>query len=111
MTFYKDKIILSAYILSILLLVIAFSLVFVGLFNVETMLIIHFNPFAGIDFLGERQTAYGILISGLAINILNSFLSAVLYSRDKFLSYLPAFGATFISLLILIVISVIVGAN
>jgi len=67
--------------------------------------------FSGIDFLGERWDAYGILLIGAVINLLNGFLSAVLYDREKFLSRLLGFSSAFLSLLILLAIGVIVGAN
>jgi len=108
---YKDKVLFFSYLASVIFLIIGFSLIYVGLFDVKTMLVIHFNPFSGIDFLGERWDAYGILIVGVVIGLFNSFLSTVLHDRERFLSRLLGFSSVLISLLILIVIGVIVGAN
>ena len=111
MKIYKDKILFSTYLASAILLVIGFSLIYVGLFDVKSLLVIHLNPFSGIDFLGVRLDAYGILLVGIVLNLFNGFLSVALYDRDKFLSRLIGFSTTFLSLLILLVISVIVAAN
>lgn len=111
MVLYKDKILFFAYLASLLLLVVGFSLVYVDLFDAKTLLIIHFNPFSGIDFLGEHWDVYGILLAGVIINLLDGFLSVVLYYRERFLSRLLGFAGGFLSLLILLAIIVIVGVN
>ncbi len=111
MVIYKDKILFSAFLLSLFLLVVAFSVIYVQLGDIQHLLIIRFDSFKGIDFLGEKSDVFGILISGIMLNIFNFLLALFLYYRERFLSYTLAFSGTFISLLILAVILVIINAN
>lgn len=111
MVIYKDKILFSAFLASLIMLVISFSLIYINFLDIKNLLIIHFDAFSGIDFLGGKWDVYKILITGIYLNILNFFLSLVLYFKEKFLSYLLGFAGSFISLLIFLIIWVIVAVN
>ncbi|MCH7908850.1 MAG: hypothetical protein IIB38_04450, partial [Candidatus Hydrogenedentes bacterium] len=66
--------------------------IFVKLIDVQHLLIIHFDSFSGIDFLGSKWEVYGILLSGIFLNLINGFLVTVFYYRERLLSYLLAFS-------------------
>ena len=107
----KDKYLRVIFGLSLLVLIFNFVFAFLYLGDVKTPLIIHFDPFKGIDFLGGRTDVFGILTAGFVIVILNILLANFLYNRDRFLSFIFAFVSLTLSILILIVISVIISVN
>jgi hypothetical protein len=107
----KDVYIRSAYILSLLLLAISFIFVHNAFKTVDHLLVIHFDSYRGIDFLGNKSDVFGILGMGLAINIINILISNRLYNRDMFLSRLLSFTSAFFSGLILIAVTVIISVN
>ena len=112
MELYRNKILFSTYLLSLFLLVVAFSMVYVQLGEVQHLLIIHFDSYNEVpDFLGSKDNVYGILLIGLILNVLNAFLAITFYYRERFLSYLLAFSSILISVLILLTISVIIAVN
>ena len=101
----------NAAIASLLFLVITFSIIFISLADLDHLLIIHFDSFGGIDFLGYRVDMYNILWFGLLVNLVNWFLVAAFYKQERFLSYLLGYFNVFFSLLILIAIAVIISIN
>ena len=84
---------------------------YVRLLDTNNLLIIHFESLKGADFLGTKNHVLGILLSGLAINIINFFVSVILYNRRKLFSYLVAIMNVLFSLLILLTIVVIISIN
>ncbi len=74
-------------------------------------LIVHFDAYKGIDFLGNKIDVFGILLSALVMVLINLFLAEFLYNRERFLSYIFGFISFGLILLILIAISVIISAN
>ena len=79
--------------------------------NVSAPLIIHFDQFHGVDFVGSVADFWGIWFGGLAIIVLNTALSAMLYHRERFLAYLFLAGNALIALLMLVFTAVVVGTN
>lgn len=111
MVIYRDKILFSAFLLSLFLAVIGFSVVYVKLSDVQHLLVIHFDSLQSIDFLGDKKDVFGIIISGAVLNIINFFLAAFFYYRERLLSYLLAFSGVLISLLILAALLAIIRVN
>jgi hypothetical protein len=108
---FYDKITISALVISGLFLLIGFSVAFVKLAQIDHLLIIHFDSFQGIDFLGGKSHVYGILASGLFLNLLNVFLAGAFYPSQRFLAYLLVFFNILLSLLIMLIMFVIVSVN
>ena len=106
-----DKHIFIPIAVTALLLVAAFLLVYFGLEGGNNVLVVHFDAFRGIDFLGQKSDVYGIIGLGAVLSVINFMLSRVLHSRDKFLARLTAFASVSISALIFIAALVIVSNN
>lgn len=96
---------------SFILLAIATVLFYLNLGSVSNFIVIGIDTFRSINFLGSVKDAWGILITGGAILVVNAFLSAVFWKRDRFLAHLLPFAALFAELLILIAIGVIITVN
>lgn len=107
----KDKFIILPFIAGLVFLVAGFSVAYIQLADLQNLLIIHFDSFKGIDFLGDKNDVFGILFLGLVVLAVNIFLANILYLRERFLSYLLSFSAALFCLLLLIVVFAIISIN
>lgn len=111
MSIAKDVYIRSSFIISIILIAIGLVLTYNAFKTTEHLLVIHFDAYRGIDFLGDKSDVFRILYGGGAIVLVNIFLSWLLYSRERFLSRIISFSSVFLSLLILVAVTVIISIN
>jgi hypothetical protein len=107
----KDEFIVWPFLTAVIFLIVGFSVSYIRLADVQNLLIIHFDSFRGIDFLGDKQDVFGILAVGLAVMTVNGFLANVFYYRERFFSYLLSFSSVVLSLLILIAVFAIISIN
>jgi len=107
----KDKYFSITIGLSFLILVLAASIFYVQIGSSEKPLILHFDSYRGIDFLGSKAQVFEILLSVFLLLLINLFLAGFLYNRERFLSYMFVFVSLEIAILILIAISVIISVN
>jgi len=107
----KDKYLRVVFILSFLILFFLSLVSFVKLADISSTLIIHFDVYQGIDFLGGKMEIFGILFSAFVMILINFFLADFLYHRQRFLSYIFSFGSLWITILILISMGVIISIN
>lgn len=98
-------------IISAVLAVSAFAVLFVGLGESGNLLILHFDIFKGINFLGSRGQLFGVFGSVLFIAVLNFVLASVFYKRNRFLAHLFAWADVFLLGLILIYFIAIISVN
>ncbi len=75
------------------------------------LLIIHFDSFRGIDFLGDKGDVFKILGLGIIVLVINAVLAHEFYWKERFLSYVLSFGTAIFSLLILMAIIAIISIN
>ncbi len=101
----SGKIYTAAYISSTVLALTALAAGYFYLQNSGQVIVIHFNAFRGIDFLGARADVLGIGFTALFINLLNIALSKFLQSRDKFLA--AALAAANLALMIFALAAVV----
>ena len=107
----KDKYLRAVFGISFAILIFIFLLALLKLGGVTAPLIIHFDAYKGIDFLGGKMEVFGILISVFSMLLINAFLADFLYNRERFLSYIFGFAGLGLMILILIVVSVIISVN
>ena len=109
--FPKDIFLYLGYFVSLLLILIGFAVSYNSLTEESQLLVVHFDAFRGIDFLGDKFDVFNVLWIGLLVTLVNFFLSAALYYRERFLSYLIEYFNIFFALLILIAVAVIISVN
>ncbi len=107
----KNKTFCLVWALGFLLLIIAFFVAYLNLFSLEIPLVIHFDAYRGIDFLGSLSAIFYILIFAFFINILNIILAETIFNRERILSYLMLFITLFLDFTVLVAISSIVAFN
>ena len=108
---FRRHYLIIAFGLSFFFLAIGFSLYYVRLAEIHSLIIIHFLARHGADVIGAKEDALGILISGSVITILNGILASAFYNRERIVSYLVGIITALITLLILITIIVIINVN
>lgn len=92
-------------------MILAAGVAYIRLAEIKTPLIIHFDAFKGIDFLGDRFDVFNILIVALVIVLINFFLAEFIFDRQRFLSFVFAYISLAASALTLIAIAVIISVN
>lgn len=107
----KDNYLMGTFGVAAALLLFTLVLVLIFFGETNTPLIIHFDTFRGIDFLGSKLHVFGIVFVGIVMFLINVGLAHTLYYRNRFLSYIIACATLVITLLILIAISAIIAVN
>ena len=107
----KDKYTLILFALSFVILAFAFSIAYVNLSDANSLMVVHFDSYRGVDFFGAKSDVYNILTISLIIWLINLFLTNKFYFRERFLSYALATGTILFMVLILIAVNVIISVN
>ena len=109
--YWKDKQIMAVLFLSVLLNI------FIWIFLIQNQkenshpIILHYNLFFGVDYLGNYEKIYLIPIAGLIIIIVNSILGHLLYLKEKLAVYFLVFIIFIVQLLLLINSYLIIRIN
>jgi hypothetical protein len=111
MKILKNKSLLIIFGISFGVLVLTAIIAYLSLAEVTTPLIIHFDAYKGIDFLGGKIDVYNILIVAAVIFLINFILAEFIFDRQRLLSYNFALVGLAVSVLILITILVIISVN
>jgi len=93
------------------ILVIAFVFAYINFGSLENLLVVHFDVYRGIDFLGSKADVFAVLASGVAMLAINFWLAWIFRRRDQFFSYVLAVGTVFLSVLIFLAITGIISIN
>lgn len=107
----RDKYLRVVFGISFLIFLIAGLFAAVKFIGAGGPLIIHYDVFRGIDFVGGKMEIFGILFSVLVMMAANFFLAEFIYERERFMSYLFAYATLALSILFAAIIIVISGAN
>ncbi len=105
------KIIALSFVISIVILVIAFAVAHAHLSNVNALLILHFDQYRGPNYTGSVQDVFLIVLSGMGISLINYLLARGLYLRERFLAMILSISSMVVASLILIAVSVIISNN
>jgi hypothetical protein len=109
--YWKDKQIMAILFLSVL------SNIFIWIFLIQNQkgnshpIILHYNLFFGVDYLGDYEKIYLIPLSGLIIIIVNSILGHLLYLKEKLASYFLVFIIFIVQIFLLIDSYLIIKIN
>jgi len=109
--YWKDKQIMTVLFLSILLNI------FIWIFLIQNQkesnypIILHYNLFFGVDYLGNYEKIYLIPLSGFFIIVINSILGHLLYLKEKLAAYFLVFIIFIVQLFLLIDSYLIIKIN
>jgi len=96
---------------SFFIFLFAATFAFSKFFDISGPIIIHFDDFNGIDFVGGKAEVFGVLTVNFVMSMINFLLAEFIYQRERFMSYLISFATLVISILFLVVIAVIGSIN
>jgi len=74
-------------------------------------IILHYNLFYGVDFLGDYEKIFLLPTVGLIVIILNSFLGHIFYQRERLASYILTLNDFLVQAILLISSYLIIRAN
>jgi hypothetical protein len=111
MTLFRQKVLLILMGLTAALFLASLVLSLLRLGDLSYPVILHFDAFNGVNFVGNMTDFWSIWFSGLVIVVLNTWLAGTLFRRERFLSYLFVSVNVLIALLVLIITGVVVSAN
>src|SRR3989344_838249 len=106
--FFKELPLQVVFGLGFLLLIFTGGLAAYKLSEQKEFLILHFDPYRGIDMFGDIGVIYQILGMSAVVFAINFFLASSMFNRERFFSYILGFGTLLFSVLLLIAISVII---
>lgn len=107
----KDKYLRAVFAIIFFLLLFTAVFVFSKFLNASGPIIIHFDFFNGIDFVGGKGEVFGILAVDFAITAINFLLAEFIYQRERFMSYLISFATLVLTILFLIVVVAVSSVN
>jgi len=97
--FLRDKFIYVPILITIILWLIAFGLVYVELLSFQNDIILHLNLQRHIDTIGSSGDIIMMMIGFLLIAVVNVCLSALLYDKERILSYFVIYSSVWIMVL------------
>lgn len=98
--YFKNKLILSVNIISLLLNLGLWLLLYSKIKPQDAPVMLHYNIYFGIDLIGAWYQVFLLPGSGLAIFLINFGLSFIIHKRDKVLSLFPVFVSLLAQLII-----------
>ena len=110
------NIIKDTYLRVVLAVSFALHLIITALMSVKFVsrreaIVLHFDAYRGIDFVGGRTDLCGMLFSGFIILALNFLLADFLYSRDRFFAYVLSFASLLLIMLLAVAMVVVHSVN
>lgn len=107
----KNRFLGVIFILCAIFLFCLFLACIARVWGVKTPLVIHFDAYKGIDYLGSGWDIFGLILAGFGLIGLNAFLTDILCQKERLLAYILTFSTIILSVLIFIGVSVILGNN
>ncbi len=102
--FFKNKFIYVPILATIILWLIAFGLVYVELLSFQNDIILHLNLQRHIDTMGSSGDIIMMMIGFLLIAIVNVCLGALLYNKERILSYFVIYATVWVMVLGLLLV-------
>lgn len=107
----KKNYFIAVLIANSLLLMVSSILAYIFFGNINHLLVINFDAYRGISFLGTKWDVFGIVGLALIITLLNFAFLKLFRDREPFLAYFMGFFTVLFLTLILISIGAIISVN
>lgn len=111
MIIFKKKILLVLLVLSVGLMIFSFGLIYFNIGSFGFSVVLHFDAFNGVNFLGSRSDVWLIWATTLLFIVLNTILAEFIFYRERVLAYSLIGANLLLAVLTLIVSGVIVAVN
>lgn len=100
-----------AYFVTVVLAALTAIVAYINLAGINHLLVIRFDSFWGINYLGQKSDVWGILGVAAALSLINVWLSRVFYHRLLFFGHLFAWFNVLLWVLMFVAVSVILSVN
>lgn len=107
----SKRILVSVFGVSFAILAVASAFAYRAFYDVTHLLIVHFDAFRGIDFLGTRRDVFGIAATAFAAYLTNALLAGACRERYPFLAAFIAWSTLAFSILVGVTLGLIVANN
>lgn len=111
MNILKDKYLRVVFAIAFVLFLFTLIFSIISFKDVAGPLILHFDSFKGIDFIGSKLQIFGVVLIGLIMLAVNFFLAEFIYVRERFFAYIISFSSLFLIILLLVAVVVISSVN
>lgn len=105
------KIITIPFFISIVILTVGMGFAYAHFANLDAQVILHFSGASGPDYVGSSQDVFLIILSGMALTVINYLLAKTIRVKEEFLATILSIASVLISSLILIAVFVIIANN
>lgn len=111
MVILKQKNIRYLLLVSVIIVIFAFGLIYFNFNNLSSPLIMHFDSLRGVDLFGNKADLVTLSFSIVLMLIINAILANVSFDRERVLSYLLVGVNVLVAILFLVASAVIVSVN
>jgi hypothetical protein len=109
--YWKDKIIVNIFLFSAFLNIFLWIFLFQNQKESDYPVILHYNLFFGVDYLGNYNEVFIIPVVGVVVIFVNSILGHFLYRRERLASYFLSFNMIVVQIFLLLAGYLIVRIN
>jgi hypothetical protein len=110
-SYWKDKIVVNTFLFSAFLNISLWIFLFQNQKKSDYPVILHYNLFFGVDYLGNYNEVFIIPIVGIVVIFVNSILGHFLYRRERLASYFLSFNMIVVQMFLLLAGYLIVRIN
>lgn len=101
-SFFRDFLVLGFLFFSSFLLIVLFTILFLGIKPSGVLVQTRFNSFSGVVDLGSWYNLYNIFIVGFLIFITNIFLAYFFYNKERLASLFLLIAAIFAEIILIV---------
>lgn len=109
--YWKDKNIVFLSVFGLLVNICLWIFLVNNKIESDYPIILHYNLFFGVDYLGNYEKIYLIPLTGLIIIFINSILGHILYAKEKLVAYFLIFNMLIIQMFLLFAGYLIIKVN
>lgn len=109
--YFEDRLIKVNLFSSLMLNIIIWGILFLQVNNLSKEIPLHYNIYFGIDLFGPWYQLFVLPLLGVGFLLLNFFLGAVYFSKEKIISYFLAGASSLIQILLIIATLAILSIN
>lgn len=109
--YWKDKNIVFLSVFGLLVNICLWIFLLNNKIESDYPVILHYNLFFGVDYLGNYEKIYLIPLTGLIIIFINSILGHIFYTKEKLAAYFLIFNTLIIQIFLLFAGYLIINVN
>lgn len=107
----RDRVVLISFILSFLLNLFIWLFLYFKIKPSPNPIFLHYNIYFGVDLIGPWWRIYLLPLTGILALFINFIISAIIYDKEKILSYFLMIIAGFLQVFLILSAIFIVGQN